>query len=108
RAASPSPAPDLQGTTKSQSALAVSPAISEDVVPVSKPKIITVQVTNLTPFPLPISGTAKNFIPLEQVSGQAEQVKYDASKWFEITDPDFILQPKQTRPVTITITPPSG
>jgi P pilus assembly chaperone PapD len=92
----------------SQSALTVSPAITEDVVSADKPKTVTVRVSNITNFPLPISGTVKNFTPLEQIENSSEKSKYDASQWFVIKDPDFILQPKETRQVSVTITPPAG
>lgn len=91
-----------------KSALAVSPAIVEHILTPGKSKQFTLRVTNLTDFPLPISGSVKNFITLEQVISSKNLALYDASKWFTITEPDFILQPKQTRAVSVSISPPSG
>jgi hypothetical protein len=89
-----------------KSALAVSPAIFEHVLEPGVPKPVKLRVTNLTNFPLPISGTVKSFVALEEIEDPAKQALYDASKWFAITEPDFILQPKQTREVSLTIVPP--
>lgn len=105
-AAQPSPAHDPQ-TQSNKSALAVSPAIVEHVLTPDKKKEFTLRVTNLTNFPLPISGTVKNFVTLESVEDPKKQALYDASKWFTITEPDFILQPNQTRTVSISIQPPA-
>lgn len=92
----------------STSALTVSPAITEQVTPGGQKKEIVLRVSNITDFPLPISSTVRNFIPAEQLDTPGDKSKYDASKWFTIADPDFILQPKQTHNVTVAITPPAG
>jgi hypothetical protein len=100
--------PSLQPTQnqQSKSALAVSPAIVEHVLVPGEKKEFTLNITNLTNFPLPISGTVKNFVTLEDVEDPKKQAMYDASKWFTISEPNFILQPNQTRTVTISILPP--
>lgn len=91
----------------SKSALAVSPAIIEEVL---KPGVTTeyvLRISNLTNFPLPISGTIKNFVPIEELEDRSKQSLYDASQWFRISEPDFILQGNQTKTVKISITPPA-
>lgn len=89
-----------------KSALAISPAIVEHVLTPGEKKEFTLRLTNMTNFPLPISGSIKNFEPLEDVQDKKLLSLYDASKWFTIKEPDFILQANQTRTITVTIVPP--
>lgn len=95
-------------TQSNKSALAISPAIIEKVLTPEKTETFTLLVTNLTSFPLPISGTVKNFVALEEIEDDRKRELYDASKWFTVNKPDFILQPKQTRQISVSITPPKG
>src|SRR3712207_6583056 len=78
-----------------KSAQSVSTAIIEQVLTPGEKKTLTLKVTNITDFPLPIAGTVKNFIPLEDRTGIPDTSLFDASKWFTLSEPDFILQPKQ-------------
>lgn len=91
----------------SQSALAVSPAIMEQVVTPGVAQKFTVRVSNITPFPLPIKSSVRGFSLVSTDLEKTEQSRLNSSGWFEITDPDFILQPKQVRQVSGTIHPPA-
>lgn len=102
--ASSLPVPD----SPSRSALAISPAIVEYVLQPGVKKEFTLRITNMTTVPLPISGSVKNFVPLEGVASASSRKLFDASQWFVITEPDFILQARQTREVKVSITPPQG
>src|SRR5688572_18690221 len=73
-----------------KSALAVSPAIVEHILKPGIEKKYELRVTNLTNFPLPISGSVRNFVALEDVVDPNKRKLYDASKWFTISEPDFI------------------
>ncbi|HSH18299.1 MAG TPA: hypothetical protein VK978_02865 [Candidatus Saccharimonadales bacterium] len=95
-------------TGQDKSALAISPAIVEHILKPGENKQFTLRVTNLTNFPLPISGTVKNFLPLEDIEEPSKRALYDASTWITIAEPDFILQSKQTRDVRVGISPPAG
>lgn len=90
----------------SQSALAVSPAIVEEVLDPGKPVEFTVRVNNITNFPLPIKGTAQSFTVQSEELEKTERSRLDVSQWIHIDEPDFILQPKQTRTVKGSIIPP--
>src|SRR5688572_9879331 len=94
----------VHAQTPPQSALAVSPAIFEAVLEPGKPATKTVTVTNTANVPLPIKSSVKSFSVLEEVSEQ-DRALFDASAWFKVSEPDFILQPKQKRLVTVVITP---
>lgn len=91
----------------SKSALAVSPAINEQVLDPGKPSTTTVRVTNITRVPLPIKSSVKNLILNEQLPSGASKQIYDASAWFTVNPADFILQPNETKSVTVTINTPS-
>lgn len=95
-------------TQSNKSALAVSPAIVEQVLTPGGTTSYKLNVSNLTNFPLPISGTVQSFTSLEDIVDVRKRQLYDASKWFVISEPDFILQPRQIREVTVTISPPRG
>lgn len=90
-----------------KSALTISPAIVEHVTEPGEKKTYTLRLTNITDFPLPISGTVKSFFPLEEIQDPRMRALYDASAWFDITEPDFILQARQTRTVSVSITLPT-
>ncbi len=96
-------------TTASKSALAVSPAIIESVLTSGEPSPFTVQVHNLTNFPLPIKTFVRGLTAESNTSDLThdEQTRLDASLWFDIKDADFILQPNQIRTVTGTIRTPA-
>lgn len=90
----------------SKSALAVSPAILEHVLEPGKPVSFTVQVNNITNFPLPVKAMVRDFTVQFTELEKTERERLDASKWFKIEEPDFILQPNQTRTVKGVILPP--
>lgn len=100
-----SPIPVFGEESAPQSALGVSPAISELVLTPGEKKTDKILVFNVTNFPLPIKGTVRNFNPKEEVPGEAKKI-YDASSWFTITPSDFILQPNSQKEVKITVNPP--
>jgi hypothetical protein len=83
----------------SASALQVGPAIIEKVLTPGKATAFSVQVKNITNFPLPIKGFVRDMNPEAAKLPEAERKRLDASKWFTLADPDFILQPSQTRVV---------
>ncbi len=64
------------------------------------------QVKNITRYPLPISSTVKNLTPLEEIKTSSDASRLDASAWFKITEPDFILQPGVSKTITIKLAPP--
>ncbi|MDP2873839.1 MAG: hypothetical protein Q8N84_00900 [bacterium] len=88
-----------------QSALGVSPAIFELVLEPGEEKTETLRVFNVTNFPLPIKASVKNFTPKEDIPEEAKKI-FDASAWFTIEPTDFILQPKENKIITLTISPP--
>lgn len=92
----------------SKSALAVSPAILETVLTPGEPSGFSVEVRNITDFPLPIKSFVRNLTAESHTTDLSadEQARLDASKWFNVKDPDFILQPKQSRTVTGTVQTP--
>lgn len=93
----------------SKSALVVSPAILEHVLTPGEPVPFTVQVQNVIDFPLPIKGFVRGLAVEEHTDlSKDERARLDASQWFTIENPDFILQPKQVRTVTGTIQPPAN
>lgn len=83
----------------SKSALAVSPAIIEEVLTPGEPTSFTLQVHNVTNFPLPIKGFVKNLNVQSEELEKTDKERLDASQWFVIEEPDFILQPDQLRTV---------
>ncbi len=97
-------------TPASKSALAVSPAIIENVLTPGEPSEFTVQVHNVTNFPLPIKTFMRGLTAESYTSDltQDELARLDASLWFTIKDADFILQPNQLRTVTGTIQTPAN
>lgn len=88
-------------------ALQVSPAILEQVVEPGTQTEATILVTNKANIPLPIKATVRGFTPLEEISIEDRAI-FDASAWFKIAEPDFILQPGQRRDIKLTIKPPSN
>jgi hypothetical protein len=97
-----------QSAESTQSALAVSPAITEQVLTPSQKTQSTIRVTNITHIPLPIKASVKNLILQESMLPAADKAVYDASAWFTVDPADFILQPGQTKDISITILPPGA
>lgn len=91
----------------SKSALAVSPAIIEEVLTPGKPTNFTLHVHNTTNFPLPIKTFVRNLTPNSPTMTQAGSERLDASLWFIVDEPDFILQPNQVRTVKGSIQTPA-
>lgn len=93
--------------TPLQSGLSVSPAITEHTLKPGETKGFTVTVRNITQLPLPVTTVAKSFSPLEDIAKDlSNKNTFDASAWFKIDEPDFILQPGSTRIVHLTVTAP--
>lgn len=103
----PMAAAQQAGQNPSQSALAVSPAIMEHVLERGKATPFTVQVSNVTNFPLPIKAMVRSFTVQSAELEKTERARLDASSWFAIEEPDFILQPNQVRTVKGVIKPPA-
>jgi hypothetical protein len=91
----------------SHSALAVSPAIIEEVLTPGAPAAFALQVRNITHFPLPIKSFVRDLTVQSAELEQTNSARLDASRWFVIDEPDFILQPDQTRTIKGVITPPA-
>lgn len=91
----------------SQSALAVSPAIIEKVLEPGKPTGFAIAVNNITSFPLPVKGFVRDMTVQGMQLDEAAKEKLDASRWFSIEEPDFILQPHQARTIRGTINTPN-
>jgi len=96
-----------QVATASDSALAVSPAILESVVKPEDTTTKEVWVENTTNFPLPIKGQVLPFLANEPLPVD-RHTTFDASSWFVLEPADFILQPHQSLPISVSITPPKG
>lgn len=96
-------------TSVSKSALAVSPAIIENILTPGEPSSFTVEVRNITGFPLPIKSFVRGLTTEDHTSdlSQDEKARLDASQWFAIEEPDFILQPNQSRTVKGVINTPA-
>jgi|SRR5688572_5599228 len=95
-----------QQPASAQSALAVSPAIMEEVLTPGEQIPFTLNVHNVTNFPLPIKAFVRNLTVQSEEFEKTDQARLDASRWFSINEPDFILQPNQVRTVEGTISPP--
>jgi hypothetical protein len=93
--------------TPSQSALGVSPAIIEEVLTPGKPTAFTLTVSNVTNFPLPVKGMVRDFTVQSADLQTADRDRLDASKWFTLDEPDFIIQPHQVRTIKASIQPPA-
>jgi hypothetical protein len=91
----------------SQSALTVSPAITEQILTPGVTATAAVRVTNITNVPLPIYGSVNDLIPQERLLPTADKTIYDASEWFKLEPSEFILQPHETKQVTIGIRTPA-
>lgn len=103
----------LSYTTKAQpqveavkSALSVSPAIIEPSLTPGKETSFTLIVRNITNSPLPITSFVRGFTVKSTELEKTDHVRLDASQWFTIQNPDFILQPNQEHTVTGSIKPP--
>lgn len=90
-----------------QLAIGVTPAIRELAVEPGKPTSFKVTVSNITRAPVPVKSTASALVPFEDIQDQDKSM-FDASGWFKVTEPAFILQPKQTREVAVTVLAPNG
>lgn len=85
--------------------LSVVPAIIESIAKPGESLQTTVKLTNQTNVPLPIKGTVRDFIPTEDVSSESSSA-YQASEWFHLEPKDFILQPREEKEITVSITAP--
>lgn len=92
----------------SKSALGVSPAIMEQALTPGKLTEFTVQVHNVTNFPLPIKSYVRDLRLQGETLSESARARLDASRWFTIEEPDFILQPKQVRTIKGMLQAPSN
>lgn len=95
----------LTSTEVLANSLTVSPAILESIVTPGDATETIVTITNNTNFPLPIKGQANAFITNHQFP-RSLTVTYNSAAWFKLSPADFILQPSESKPVTVTIKPP--
>lgn len=91
----------------SESALSVSPAILESVVTQEARTLKTINLQNMTAFPLPIHGQAAPFLAQELLPTGSEAT-FDSSAWIKLEPADFILQPHAHQEVKLIIQPPAG
>lgn len=96
---------DAQTADKQAQALAVSPAIIEEVLEPGSKTEGSVLVTNIANVPVPIKASVAGFVPNEELPADPEGI-YRAQSWFDIEEPDFILQPRESHKVEYTITTP--
>jgi hypothetical protein len=92
-----------------QTSLGVDPAILEMILDPTTTTTKQITITNYSNIPQPIKTLAKSFTPKEKLELTPEELKiFDASSWISIDDldKDFILQPHQSKTVTINITQP--
>ena len=85
--------------------LTVSPAIIESIVKPGKTVKTTITISNDTNFPVPIKSSVKNFTETGVVI-EEDQSAFDASSWFKLDPPDFILQPHEQKDVNVSILAP--
>jgi hypothetical protein len=85
--------------------LALSPAIQERSLHAGTTSEQQVVLSNLTNEPLTISAYAGSFILNEKLDPKYRAM-YDASTWFYIPEPEFVLQPLERRRITYSVTVP--
>lgn len=89
-------------------ALQVGPAIIETIMaPDEMPEETSISIYNSTNFPLPIKGAVREFLAREEIEPRAKTI-FDASSWITLDPADFILQPKATQTVAVSIDPPQN
>lgn len=92
-----------------QLAMAVDPAIIELIVDKSEIGKKEITVYNTSSLALPIKAVVQGFNPGEAVDIKEKDLEtYDASSWIKIDpkDRDFILQPKASKKVSVSVTVP--
>ena len=85
--------------------MTVSPAITEWAAKPGGTETKTVKVINPKDSPIPLRVIAEAMIVQEEIASE-ERARFDASQWFSISDPYFILKAKETREVKITLKVP--
>jgi hypothetical protein len=101
----------VQDSPQTQTSLGVDPAILEIVLNSDTPTIKQVTLTNYSNLPQPIKTLKQSFTPKEKLDLTGDELKiYDSSSWITIDDKntDFILQPHQSKKITITINQPAN
>lgn len=92
---------------ENKSALAVGPAILEQILTPGVETQTKVFVSNLTSTPLPIKSQVSGFLSKEEFPVDKKYV-FDASSWIYVEPADFILQPNEQKEILITIKTPEG
>ncbi len=92
---------------KDQVTFGVSPAIIEMNLVPKKVNTAEILVYNVNPFPLPIKASAKNFYADESIPINARSM-YDASSWIKLEPADFIINPGESKKITVTINMPEN
>lgn len=84
----------------SPTSLTLSPAILEQVVPISTNSLSQVTLSNNTDTPIPIKSSIEPYGSLTSSS-----TSYNPSSWITIDPADFILQPHESKLIHLTIKP---
>jgi len=92
---------------ENKSALAVGPAILEQILTPGVESQAKVFVSNLTNIPLPIKSQVSGFLSKEEFPVDKKYV-FDASSWIYVDPADFILQPNEQKEILVTIKTPEG
>lgn len=92
-----------------KTSLRLTPVIDELNVQPGEAQTSQVNLTNLSPLPLPVKGYARAFVATDEVGGSDypdDQTPGAVQSWFSLDQPDFILQPNQTRAINVKIQVP--
>ncbi|EDK72735.1 hypothetical protein TM7_0107 [candidate division TM7 genomosp. GTL1] len=85
--------------------ITVSPAITEWLVAPGNTLTKTILLVNTTDKLVPIQAVVSG-LDVDQPASEQNRAVYDASKWFTVGKPDFILRPKQAKKVTVRMSAP--
>lgn len=94
-----------------KTALRLTPVIDQLVVKPGQTTVTKVNLTNLSSLPLPIKGYARAFIATDEEGGSDypdDPTPGAVQTWFHLDEPDFIIQPNQTKPIDVQIAVPAG
>lgn len=89
------------------SAIKVSPAIIELIAAPGEVSEVTVTVTNIADVPIPIKASPQAFSEIPQNLSDAQRDIFDASRWIELIEADFILDPGESQNVRVAVTVPT-
>lgn len=95
-----SPVSPVYASEPVKTPLSVSPAIVEWILAPGETQQKTILIANNSDGPLLISAAATSFDAQQKLS-ESETAIFDASKWFTIDSPDFIIQPHDHHITTV-------